>query len=115
MTQYMISVMGPDEQYDTDPADMQEMFEAVGAFNEEIQKSGNWVFAGGLERPATATVVDNTAAETVITDGPYTETKEQLGGFWVIEAADLDEALDIAKRGSKACGGAVEVRAFSQA
>ena len=53
-----------------------------------------------------------TGAEVVTTDGPFPEAKEQLGGFWVIEAADLDEALAIATRGSKACNGPVEVRPF---
>ena len=59
-----------------------------------------------------STVVDNTGAEPIITDGPYTESKEYLGGFWVIEAADLDAALVWAQKGSRACAGKVEVRPF---
>ena len=70
------------------------------------------VFAGGLHPPTTATVVDGTGTDVVMTDGPYSESKEQIGGFWVVEAADLDAALDLAARGSKACGGRVEVRPF---
>ena len=70
------------------------------------------MFAGGLHAPSTATVVDGTGAEVVTTDGPYSESKEQIGGFWVIEAPDLDAALDLAARGSKACRGKVEVRPF---
>ena len=70
------------------------------------------MFAGGLEPPSVATVVDAPRAETLVTDGPYAETKEQLGGFWVVEAPDLDAALEIAKRGSAACMGPVEVRPF---
>jgi hypothetical protein len=70
------------------------------------------VFAGGLHSPNTATVVDGTGDEPVTTDGPFSEAKEQIGGFWVIEAADLDEALALAARGSKACRGKVEVRPF---
>ena len=59
-----------------------------------------------------STVVDNTGAQPVITDGPYAESKEYLGGFWVIEAPDLDGALVWAQKGSKACAGKVEVRPF---
>ena len=68
--------------------------------------------AGGLEPPSVSTVVDATGASALVTDGPYAETKEQLGGFWVVEAPDLDAALEIAKKGSAACMGAVEVRPF---
>ena len=80
--------------------------------NDELQTSGAWVFAGGLHAPSTATVVDATKDDVTVTDGPYAETKEQIGGFWVIEAADLDAALEWAKKASKACGGPVEVRPF---
>lgn len=92
--------------------DMQPMFEAVGAFNAELQASGSWVFAGGLQTHDATTVVDNTGEAAVVTDGPFSESKEYLGGFWIIEAADLDAALDWAKKGSKACAGPVEVRPF---
>jgi hypothetical protein len=113
MPQYMISVIhdeqGPDWVGDVD---VQEVVAKVDAFNQELQDSGSWVFAGGLEPPSSATVVDATGTEVVVTDGPYAEAKEQLGGFWVVEAPDLDAALEIGKRGSAACLGAVEVRAF---
>ena len=92
--------------------DMQPMFEAVGAFNDELQEKGAWVFAGGLQGPEASTVVDATGDAPVLTDGPYSESKEFLGGFWIIEAADLDAALDWATKGSKACAGKVEVRPF---
>ena len=62
--------------------------------------------------PTDATVVDATKGEPLITDGPFAETKEQLGGFWIVEAPDLDAALEIAKRGSAACKAPVEVRPF---
>ena len=78
------------------PEEIQQSFEATGRFNDEIIASGHWVFAGGLSRRQRHRRRRVTRAETVITDGPYLETKEQLGGFWVIEAADLDEALAIA-------------------
>lgn len=70
------------------------------------------MFGGGLEPPSSATVVDATGEDVLGTDGPYAEPKEQLGGFWIVEAPDLDAALDIAKRGSVARMGAVEVRPF---
>ena len=73
---------------------------------------GQWVFAGGLLPPDTATVVRAAGGKVVTTDGPFAETKEQIGGFWVIKAADLDAALAIAARGSQPCGGPVEVRPF---
>lgn len=116
MTQYLISVIhdadGPDWASTATPAEMQQVFEAVDAFNTQLRTDGSWVFAGGLEPPASATVVDATGAEVLITDGPFAEAKEQLGGFWVVEAADLDAALEIARRGSAACAGPVEVRPF---
>jgi hypothetical protein len=113
MTQYMISVIHAGEGPELpEGADIQEVYGKVDAFNKEIQDSGSWVFGGGLEAPSSATVVDATGADVLVTDGPYAETKEQLGGFWVVEAPDLDAALDISKRASAACMGAVEVRPF---
>ena len=118
MTTYLLSVIHPDGVTDEwkpqhlTEAEVQQSFADTGVFNEELQASGHWVFAGGLEPPSNATVVDNSSGQNVITDGPFAESKEQLGGFWVIEAADLDEALAIAARGSKACRNPVEVRPF---
>lgn len=111
MTQYLLSVIHDwDAMDETTPEEMQEMFDATGRFNDEITASGNWVFGGGLEHPSTATVVDGSKG--AVTDGPYLEAKEHLGGFWVIEAADLDEALEFGRRSSVACGRPVEVRPF---
>lgn len=114
MTQYLLSVWMTEgvEPYATDE-EMQQAFADVDKFNQEIQASGHWVFAGGLHPANTATVVRaDKGGDVLTTDGPFAETKEQLGGFWVIEAKDLDEALAIAARGSAACKGAVEVRPF---
>ena len=94
------------------PEQVQPIFEAVDAFNTELQESGSWVFAGGLMPVETSTVVDGRGETPIVTDGPYSESKEFLGGFWVIEAADLDAALEWARKGSKACDGPVEVRPF---
>jgi hypothetical protein len=114
MTQYLLSVF---HDGDFDPSsvsedEMQATFAAVDVFNAELQASGAWVFAGGLHPPSSATVVRVVDGETMLTDGPYAETKEQVGGFWVIEAADLDAALALAAKGSVACANPVEVRPF---
>ena len=110
MAQYLLSVHGSET--DEIPDNIQEMYSAVEAFNKEVQAAGQWVFAGGLNPSSTATVVDGQGETPVMTDGPYLETKEVIGGFWVIDAPDLDVALKLAAEGSKACRGKVEVRPF---
>ncbi|MBO0842943.1 MAG: hypothetical protein J2O46_07135 [Nocardioides sp.] len=92
--------------------EMLQSFKDTGAFNEKLEREGYFVFADGLEQASTATVVDGQGSEVVVTDGPYAESKEYIGGFWVIEAPDLDVALKLAAEGSKACRGKVEVRPF---
>lgn len=116
MTHYLMSVHGPAEtgefgSYDS-REEMEQAFADTGAFNERLKEQGYWVFAGGLQSATTATVVDGRGDEPLLTDGPYLETKEHIGGFWVIDAPDLDVALKLAAEGSKACRGAVEVRPF---
>ena len=112
MTQYMLSVFDartPEEL----PADVVEKIYAdVDALNKEIMDAGAWVFGGGLHPVDTATVVTEKNGETVVTDGPYAETKEQVGGFWIIEAPDLDAALEWAGKATVACQGPIEVRPF---
>ena len=93
-------------------ADLQPVFEAVDAFNTELREAGAWVFAGGLEPRESSSVVDASGETPVVTDGPFSESKEYLGGFWVIEAADLAAAQEWAAKGSRACAGKVEVRPF---
>jgi hypothetical protein len=112
MTQYMLSVIHDWDAPAPDPEEMQKAFDQVSAYNDEITAKGQWVFGGGLTHPSSATVVRSENDETVLTDGPYLETKEQLGGFWVVEAKDLDEALELAAKASAACMGPVEVRPF---
>jgi hypothetical protein len=116
MSQYLLAVNGnaadAEAQAKMTLEDMQPMFDAVDKFNQKLQAAGAWVFAGGLEPIESTTTVDGTGAEPIITDGPYVESKEWLGGFWVIEAPDLDAALKWAAEGSKACAGRVEVRPF---
>ncbi len=113
MTQYLLSVWhDADYTVDFSGDDVQRMVAQVGAFNAELEASGAWVFGGGLEPATTATVVRPSGADTTLTDGPYAEAKEVMGGFWVIEAADLDAALAWARKGALACEGPVEVRPF---
>lgn len=105
MTHYLLSVHGPAEMGDFGNYGSQEAMEAAFAateeFNDKLRADGYWVFAGGLESASTATVVDGQGDSPVMTDGPYLESKEVIGGFWVIEAPDLDVALKLAAEGSK--------------
>jgi hypothetical protein len=116
MPKYLLSVYGPAERdefggYPT-KAEMLQVFRDTGAFNEKLAAEGYFVCADGLEQASTATVVDGQGDEPVFTDGPYLEAMEYLGGFWIIEAPDLDVALRLAAEGSNACRGKVEVRPF---
>ncbi len=112
MRQYLLAVHMVEGEPVPSEDEMQQAYQRVDAFNAELRSAGAWVFAGGLHPPATATVVRATGGQVVTTDGPFAETKEQLGGFWVIKVPDLDAALDLAARGSAACGRPVEVRPF---
>jgi hypothetical protein len=105
--QYLISVVHDSASLSTPEEDA-----AIDVFNDRLQTEGHWVFAGGLGSPDAATVIDNRGGEAMITDGPFLESKEYLVGFWIIEAADLDEALKLAADGSKACNRQVEIRPF---
>ena len=110
MAQYLLAVHGPEEQYDTPLEDMQAEFEAVAAFNDKITAAGQWVFGGGLERPSTASVVDNTDGKNVVTDGPYLEAKEHLAGYCIIECETQERALEIAARWPDARYHGIELR-----
>jgi len=105
--QYLVSVI-----HDSAAPATEEEMAAIDGFNDRLIAEGHWVFAGGLAGPDSATVVDNRGAETLVTDGPFVESKEYLIGFWIMEAADLDVALRLAAEGSKACNRKVEVRPF---
>jgi hypothetical protein len=110
MTLYLMSVHGTKGQEPPAPDLMAQTFADVDAFNHELQAKGHWVFAAGLHPIDTATTVRIEDGEAVTVDGPYAETKEYLGGFWIVRAADLDEALALAEQGARACQGPVEVR-----
>jgi len=85
---------------------------AIDAFNRRLEAEGGWVFAGGLASPGSATVFGNRDGPTVITDGPFLESTEYLGRFWIIDAPDLDVALTLAAEGSRSCNRKIEVRPF---
>jgi hypothetical protein len=88
---------------------------AVGEVNAQLQAAGAWVFAGGLHPPEAATVVTvSDQGGVLMTDGPFVEGKEHIGGVWVIEASDLDAALAWAAKATAACRHPVEVRPFQE-
>jgi hypothetical protein len=112
MPQYLLSMWLDDDYGDVDfsSPEMQRIGAKIGALNTEIEKAGAWVFGIGLRPASTATVVRATGGEVSMTDGPYAETKEQMGGFWLIQAADLDAALEWAAKATAACERPIEVR-----
>lgn len=112
MTQYLLSVFDLEGQEDLSPEALDEVIADVDKLNDEVMAAGAWVFGGGLHPADTATVVTVKDDETVVIDGPYVETKEHIGGFWVIEAPDLDAALEWAAKATRACRGPVELRPF---
>ena len=115
MQQYLLSVHLVDDGTPPPPPEaMQRAYERVAALNSELQAAGSWVFAGGLHPPSTATVVRVADGEVLITDGPFAEGKEHIGGFWVIRAEDLDAALAWAAKATEACALPVEVRPFQE-
>ena len=113
MKQYLLSVHTVEGLPPQPEEETQRMFAQVGRVNEELQAAGAWVFAGGLLPAESATVVRTEGGTTTMTDGPFAETKEQLGGFWVLRLEDLDQALAWAEKCSRACMGPVEVRPFA--
>ncbi|WP_330475222.1 YciI family protein [Terrabacter sp. C0L_2] len=112
MTQFLLSVHHREGDAMPSADEMQQMYTSVDAFNTKLQQTGAWVLAGGLTDVSQAKVVDASAG--AVTDGPFSEAREWLGGFWIIEAADLDAALALAHEGSAACHGPVEVRALQE-
>lgn len=98
-----------------DPAELEAVMAAVGEFNTALQESGALLFGGGLQPPSTAKTIDASGDTPVIVDGPFVEAAEYVGGFWVIEAADLDTALDWGTRAAQALQSRIEVRALQEA
>jgi hypothetical protein len=113
MKQYLLSVYHP-EDWTPEPDVANQINKGVDAVNEEMQATGAWVFAGGLHPSSTATVVRLQGDDVLITDGPFVEGKEHIGGFWVIKAADLDAALEWGRKATRACQVPIEVRPFHE-
>ncbi|MGW3359023.1 YciI family protein [Streptomyces bungoensis] len=113
MKHYLLSVVQPAG--GTPPAadELAEIMRRVEAFNDELRAAGAWVFAGGLHGPETATVLRPQGGDVLVTDGPYAEGKEYLGGLCLIRAADLDEALEWGRKAALATTLPIEVRPFA--
>jgi hypothetical protein len=111
MKQYLLSIYQPDGPPPSQ-VDLERVMRDLDVLNQELQAAGAWVFAGGLLPPSTATVLRPQGGEVLVTDGPFAEGKEHLGGFNIIKAADLDAALAWGRRLARATGLPVEVRPF---
>ena len=108
---YLLGIYGSERAAETaTPEDGMRMLQAYGAFSEELQAAGAYIAGEGLEGTTTATTVRVREGERVVTDGPFAETKEALGGFYLIEAANLDEAIGWAEKIPGATSGSIEVR-----
>lgn len=110
MPQYLLSVFQEEGALPPSPEQAEVIMARVAAHQEELKAAGAWVFFAALTDASSATVVHASRDDVSMTDGPYAESKEQIGGFTVIEAADLDDALEWARKGSEACMWPVEVR-----
>jgi hypothetical protein len=114
MKQYLLSVYQPDGDIPA-PETLGKIMQDVEALNQELKAAGAWVFAAGLHDPSTATVVRYLDGEVLTTDGPFTEAKEHIGGFSVIQAPDLDSALEWGRKLARATTLPIEVRPFQDA
>jgi hypothetical protein len=111
MKQYLLSIYQPDGE-PPPPEVLEPIMRDVNAFTEELKAAGAWVFNGALYPPGSATVVQVRDGEALITDGPYLEGKEHIGGFELIRAPDLDAALDWARKLARVLPLPIEVRPF---
>jgi hypothetical protein len=109
MKQYLLSVIEPGG---PPPANLDQIMADVNAVDQEMRKAGAWVFAGGFHAASTATIVRYKDGDVLMTDGPFTEGKEHVGGFSIVKAPDLDAALEWAQKLAKATTLPVEVRPF---
>ncbi|GLZ39748.1 YciI family protein [Actinokineospora sp. NBRC 105648] len=109
MAQYLLSIQQPDGPPPA-PEVLDPIMRELGAFNQRLRDAGAWVFNAGLHAPETATVLRLEGDEVLLTDGPYAEGREHVGGFWVIEAADLDAALDWGRAAARILTLPIEVR-----
>jgi len=115
MPKYLLSVHSVDGEAREPMTDqqMQEGWQKINALETEMKSAGAWVFSGRLHDADTASVVRLSAGEVVTTDGPFVEAKEHLGGFYIIEAADLDAALGWASKVTRTISAPIEVWPFA--
>jgi hypothetical protein len=114
MKQYLLSVCYPAGSTQPPSEALQRIMRDVGAVHGEMQAAGAWVFGGGLAPPSSATVLRHQNGEFVTTDGPFIESKEQIGGFSIIKSPDLDTALAWGRKLARAIGTPIEVRPFME-
>jgi hypothetical protein len=112
MKQYLLSVITPEGEGPPPPEVLEPIMRNVEAFNQELKGAGAWVFAGGLNAPSTATVLRLQNGEVLMTDGPFAEGKEYVGGFSIIKAPDLDAALEWGHKLTRIITLPIEVRPF---
>jgi hypothetical protein len=115
MPQYLLSICHPADAAQPGPEALDAIMRRVGEVDADLRAAGSWVFAGGLHDPSSATVVDTRGGDTVVTDGPFLESKELVGGIVIVDVADLDVALGWATRLADAIGQPIEVRPFQGA
>ncbi len=111
MTRYLLTIYQPDGE-PPGPETMDQVAKDLHALNTDLRVAGSWVFTGGLHAPSSSTVVRSQDGDRIVTDGPYVEGKEHVGGFWIIDAPDLDAALAWADRAAAATTLPIEVRPF---
>jgi len=112
MKHYLLAVYQPAGGTPPPPEELAEIFRNVEAFHDELKEAGAWVFSGGLHAPDTATVLRADGGDTLMTDGPFVEGKEYIGGLSIVAAPDLDAALEWGRKAAKASTLPVEVRPF---
>jgi len=112
MAHYLLSVYQPTDGEPPSDTEMQEIMGRVAQLQRDMQDAGVWVFSGGLEAPDTATVLQRSGDDVLVTDGPFVELKEYLGGLTIIDAPDLDAAMAWGRRSTEATGLPIEVRPF---
>jgi hypothetical protein len=115
MKQYLLAVQLDESAPSPPEAGIREQQARTAKVTAEMQAAGSWVFVGGLLPSHATTVVRPGNGTATMTDGPFAETKEQLGGFWVVRCVDLDQALSWAEKCALACGCPIEVRPFEDA
>jgi hypothetical protein len=114
MKQYLLSVCYPAGSTQPPPEALSRIMSDVMAVQKEMQTAGVWVFSGGLHSPSSSTVLRHQNGEVVLTDGPFVDTKEHIGGITIVQVSDLDAALDWARKFARAITTPIEVRPFME-